>query len=219
MKFRNINKLMSAAMVALLLCSGCGGKVSTEVSGGSSSSSAVQSSEAEVSSNEEQEEKQENEITQAELNELFGKNVECMVNIFSINHLPYSGEPVEGDSIYIVSDDRFNSFSDFEEYVRSIYCTEEADRLLYNFPYEDSPMYVDVDGKLGVDLNYAGAKGYYVDWSNFEIEINSADGEKCTFTAKGVIEEPADVPVEEEYKSQGTAIYENGRWVLEEMMY
>lgn len=160
-----------------------------------------------------------NIIGQDELRNLFAENINCFVNIFSISNLGYTGDPVQGDNIYRVANDMFADYADFEAYVRSVYCTAEADRLLYGYPYEDSPMYLNVDGELCINIDLAGAKGYYADWSDCVITIDSADENRCEFTATGYIEEPAEVPVKEDYPVSGAAILENGKWVLEKMMY
>ncbi|MCI5905417.1 MAG: hypothetical protein MRZ61_09790 [Oscillospiraceae bacterium] len=160
-----------------------------------------------------------NIIGEDDLHDLFEENINCFVHIFGISNLGYTGNPVQGDNIYSVSNDMFTDYADFESYVRSVYCTAEADRLLYDYPYEDSPMYMNVDGELCIDINLAGAKGYYVDWTDCVITINSADENRCEFTATGYIEEPAEVPVKEDYPVSGAAVLENGKWVLEKMMY
>ncbi|MGN1231166.1 MAG: hypothetical protein ACI4TP_04630 [Anaerotignum sp.] len=209
MLFKNGKKVLSLLMVfvlSLALCS-CGG---TAADG---KEPADTTDENEVVSSENI------EITEAILADLFKENVDCMVNVFSISHLPYDEETMQDGHICKVSDERFASYADFESYIRSVYCAEEAERLLNHYPYEDSPMYLDVDGELYIDLNQAGAKGYYVDWSNCEITIDSADAEICEFTVKGSIEEPAEVPVKEDYFANGVAVFENGNWVLEKMIY
>lgn len=156
---------------------------------------------------------------EAVINELFEKNIDCMINIFSLSSLPYSDVPVLGDNIFKVEDSRFPDYASFESYIREIYCTAEADRLLYNFPYENGSKYCDIDGALCININLDGSKGYYVDWSDHTLQILSADDSVCEFTVTGYIEEPADVPVKEEYTVSGKALYENGRWVLEKMLY
>lgn len=209
MLFQNGKKILSLLMVSVLLfvlCS-CGGNAAD------GSELADTTSENEVISSDN------SEITEEMLSDLFKENVYCMVNVFSISHLPYDEETMQDGHICKVSDEKFASFADFESYIRSVYCEAEAERLLYQYPYEDSPMYLNVDGVLCIDLNQAGAKGYYVDWSNCEITIDSVDAERCEFTVKGSIEEPAEVPVQEDYFANGTAVFENGNWVLEKMIY
>ncbi|MGN0135254.1 hypothetical protein [Anaerotignum sp.] len=208
MLFHNGKKflsLMTVFVLSFILCS-CGGNASDE------KEPSDTTDETEVISSEN------SEITEDTLLDLFKENIYCMVNIFSINHLPYD-EETQGGHICKVSDERFASFSDFEAYIRSVYCGAEADRLLNHYPYEDSPMYLNVDGELYINVDLAGAKGYYVDWSNCEITIDSADAERCEFTVKGSVEEPAEVPVQEDYFTNGVAVFENGKWVLEKMIY
>lgn len=160
-----------------------------------------------------------NIIGEDELCILFEENINCFVNIFGISNLGYTGEPVQGDNIYRVANNMFKDYAEFENYVCSVYCSAEADRLLNDYPYEDSPMYLNVDGELCINIDLAGAKGYYADWSDCVITINSADENRCEFTATGYIEEPAEVPVKEDYPVSGAAVFENGKWVLEKMIY
>lgn len=155
---------------------------------------------------------------ETELRALLDENLYCMMKIFCMGGLPHEDEPVMGESVYKVSSDKFATLSDLESYLLTVYTAEYTDMLLNDFPYEDTSMYLDVDGELCIDINYAGAKGYYVDWSSPEITVNSSDGSRCEFTIKCRVEEPADVPVYTDYFVDGTAVYENGRWVLEKML-
>ncbi|MGN0674663.1 MAG: hypothetical protein ACI4KG_02845 [Oscillospiraceae bacterium] len=164
-------------------------------------------------------EESKDDIDEAVIRKLLDENFFCMRSIFGWGNLGYTGEPVQGDNIYRVENDIFADYAEFENYIRSIYCNDEADRLMYNYPYEDSQMYLDIDGELCIDINLAGAKGYYVDWSDCKIIINFVSEDRCEFTAIGSIEEPAEVPVKEEYPVDGAAVLENGKWVLEKAIY
>ena len=117
-----------------------------------------------------------------------------------------------------MTDDRFSSYSDLESLVRNTYCKTTADMLLYDFPYEGTQLYVDVDGMLCINADYAGGKGYYVDWTDTKIIIDSLTADRCEFTAVGSITEPADEPIAEEYRVSGAAVYEDGKWLLEYLM-
>lgn len=158
-------------------------------------------------------------ITDDEIVSLFVENLYCLNSVFMSDHLEYSGDAVIDEHIYEVSDSRFGSYADFENYIRSVYCTTEADRLLYNYPYENTQVYTDVEGMLCIDTNYINAKAYFVDWTEVEFVVNTADENRCEFSVKGYIEEPADVPVQEEYIANGAVVFENGKWVLEKMIY
>lgn len=174
----------------------------------STDESSEESSEAESS---------ESDITEEHLGKLFDENLYCMRSVFDLGSLPYGDEPVQGNNIYKVNSG-FASYDEFESYVRSVYCEAEADRLLYNTPYEGDPKYLNVDGELCINQDLEGGKGYYVDWNNYELEIISSDETACEFTVKGILEEPAETVVQEDYIVHGKAVKENGKWVLEKML-
>lgn len=157
-------------------------------------------------------------ITEEIIRTLVDDNFNCMKNIFILSSLPTTGEAVDGEYIYKVDESIFKNYAEFEEYIRSIYCKETADMLLYNYPYDNVQKYVDIDGALCLNKMYDGAKGYYVDWSNYSVKIISSDNKKCEFTLTGAIEEPAEIPKIEEYKVNGIAVYENKKWVLTDMI-
>ncbi len=158
-------------------------------------------------------------VTEAELRNLIDNNIYCMLNVFSLGTLPTIGEPVDGTNIYQVDTDIFKNYSEFEEYVRSIYSKDWADTLLYNYPYEGVRLYSEVDGKLCVDMTYAGGKGYYVDWDDYSVQIDTVKDGICEFTIKTSVEWPAENPVKEDYILNETAVYENGGWRLTRTIY
>lgn len=161
----------------------------------------------------------ENTISEAELRSLFEENLYCMKNVFMADHLAYSDEAIADDHIHMVTDERFADYREFEAYVRDIYCAAEADRLLYNYPYDGTRIYIEHEGTFCIDSHYANAKGYFVDWTSMEVTIGNADSERCEFSVTGYIQEPSDTPVQEEYTVSGAAVFENGEWVLEKMLY
>lgn len=228
-------KIMTAAAAVALLLTGCGeqsGTITTitvsetetiseteaisetEMTSVSETShteeTAPETSETDTSASEEDMEKT--------ISELFERNIICSVYAFGSADLAWGGEPVSGDNIYKVTDDRFSSYSDLESLVRNTYCKATADMLLYDFPYEGTQLYVDVDGMLCINADYAGGKGYYVDWTDTKIIIDSLTADRCEFTAVGSITEPADEPIAEEYRVSGAAVYEDGKWLLEYLM-
>lgn len=160
------------------------------------------------------------------LDELVEKNFDCMTKIFVLGSLPCEGIGADGEEInwedensYIrkVTDSRFPDYESFSEYVHSVYTESTADMLLNNYPFEGEPKYLDKDGELYIDLSKDGGKGYYVNWQNRTISIVEQNEDTCSFNIETTIEEPADEPVEKPYTINCKAVYENGRWVLEEM--
>ena len=79
----------------------------------------------------------------------------CIRDRSSLTHIDEEVEP----NIYIVDKTYFKSYEDFESYVRSVYCKETADRLLYDYPYEGNPKYINIDGELCVNTALDGSKG------------------------------------------------------------
>lgn len=178
----------------------------------------IQESSMETQSDETKETEDKNEINEEEIKRLFDENLKCMVDIFVLCSLPTEGEPIENTNIYPVKKDIFKSYKEFEDYVRGIYNKETADRLLFDYPFEGVQKYVEVDGDLYINMDYDGGKGYYVDWSSYNIDIKRQSEKECVFSVTGLIEEPAENPVKEPYTIMGTAVYENDKWVLTEMI-
>lgn len=155
-------------------------------------------------------------ITEDDLLALIAGNIKCN-EWFGYSSLPTDPSADLSQSGRQVDINYFADYASFEEYIRSIYCKQEADRLLYNFPEEGVQKYYDQDGMLYLNADYEGGKGYYVDWSGFTLTIDSTEGNQCTFTVTATVEWPADVPQKEPYSVTQTAIYENGRWLLTQM--
>lgn len=158
-------------------------------------------------------------LTEEGIRALMAENLNCMYNIFVLNHLPIQGDFVAGQSIYPVNTYKFATFEEFENYVRSVYSKETADLYLYNFPYEGEPMYFEKDCLLYIDLNKVGGKGYYVDWSNYTVTINSCENDACSFTLNAQVEWPGEEPQAQDYPVEGKAVFENGTWLLTKMLF
>ena len=217
-------KIMTCVMTAGILLFGCvDNNIDKELEKVTEDNVKVTSA---VVTTKEQETTAEQTVSEEMLRELIDKNIYCNLNIFS-GSLPLAladeGKDVEIDmqnnTLYQVSEKAFPDYASFEEYIRSVYCKETADMYLNNYPYEGVQKYKNVDGKLYIDLKYDGGKGYYVIWDDYKITIDSSSADKCEFTVKAAVEWPAENPVVEDYVVKGTAVYENNRWVLTEMMY
>ncbi len=154
-------------------------------------------------------------ITPAKIDRLFEENLYCVKYLFVLSTLPYADDPVQGENIYPVMSDRFDSYASLEAYLRTVYTDAEVARLLDK---DGDPIYTEVDGKLCVNTKRIGGKPYPVDWNGHSIEIDSRDENGCTFTAVGkYIDDSADVGPAP-YRAEGRAVYENGRLLLSEMI-
>ncbi len=154
-------------------------------------------------------------ITPAKIDRLFEENLYCVKYLFVLGTLPYADDPVQGEHIYPVVSDRFRSYAALEEYLHTVYTTDEVARLL---DADGAPIYTEVDGVLCVNTHRIGGKPYAVDWNGHSIEITERDNNGCTFTAVGkYIEANADVDPAP-YRAEGRAVYENGELLLSEMI-
>ncbi len=196
----------------------------TETQADSTAETDLQNSESSAQSSENAESKpvdvsSSDFVTEAQLRNLTYQNFYCLTHIFEVGSLPTVGEPIK-DNLYQVNTDEFADYEAFKNYICSIYSKEEADVLLNNFPYENAQKYVDYEGKLCLDRNYEGGKGYYVDWNNnYSIEIVSQDSNKCDFKVLTTVTWPAENPTPEDYTINATAVFEDGSWKLTSMLY
>lgn len=160
-------------------------------------------------------------LTEDKIRQLVHEGIYCTQNVFELSYLPRESDGIDynGRKLYQVDQTVFEDFAAFEEYVRSVYCKETADLYLYKVPYEEKPIYVNVDGKLYVDIDSEGGKGYYVDWSEYTIEIHKQTETRCEITVIGSVEWPSSNPVKEPYPVEEAIVLEDGRWVLEKMIY
>ena len=149
------------------------------------------------------------------LRDLFDQNLEC-AEIFERSFLPMEENPVEG-TFYKITDDRFHTFGDLEKFTKSVFVQSEAARLL-GPRYEDRALYRDVGGVLCIDASLMGGRGYYVDWTDYRLEILSTDKNEVTFKVIATVEWPAEVPVAEPYEVKTRAVMENGEWRLTELI-
>lgn len=161
------------------------------------------------------------ELDEATMRALMKENINCNLNIFALGNLmPVGGEydTSMGDLVE-VDPSEFADWDSFEEYVRSVYCQEAADMYLYNYPYEGQPKYVNQDGKLYLNMTLCGGKGYYVDWTDYQIEVTASTDTRVEVKMIATVEWPSDEPVREPYEATGAFVYENGKWLLESMIY
>ncbi|MBP5289456.1 MAG: hypothetical protein J6Z79_06275 [Clostridia bacterium] len=152
------------------------------------------------------------EMTEEALGELIDRNLNCILNFFELSTLQYDTAPT-ANGLHKVTDPRFNSFAELEAYVRGTYVKEVADTLLGE-RIPGHTLYVDKDGELYLDEAAIGGKGYYVDWANYALSLDSLTANQCTFTVTASILEPGYNLTPKPYKVKGTAVVEDGVWLL-----
>ena len=158
---------------------------------------------------------------QEEIVRLVEGNKKCFFEIFGLEHLPTNSTTVIDDRYFQVDTNLFITFSDFESYVRNIYCNEETERLLFGIVDNGNyiPQYVNIDGKLFYDNYAAHSRGYYSTWSDYSIEIISIEDNACEFKMHTTEDPPPEVGDPVPFVLDFKAIVEDGQWKLEEMVY
>lgn len=221
-----MKKLMTATLVVAMTlgvcaCTGANnGKEPVTTAGVSiQETTSMQSETTSATTSQEPTQSQQEAMMEATIRGLMTENLNCMYNIFDLNSLPIQGEMKEGEWIYPVDESQFASYAAFEDYIRSVFCQETADLYLKNYPQEGNPRYLNKDGKLYINKQFDGGKGYYVDWSNYTVSIDSISDTTCEFTVTGSVEWPADKPVKEDYPVKGSVVLENGKWLLSKMIH
>lgn len=148
------------------------------------------------------------------LAELIENNMFCYLWVFGVETLPTTTEVTyeenKNNYLYEINPTMFASYQEFEEYIYSIYDTDEAKRLL-NYPDSAHPMYVNVDGKLCIDYRYRVVEESTVDWYNYEYVIFDEDENHCRFKLYTYKDD-------KDYEVVGEAISRNGDWVLTNMI-
>lgn len=144
--------------------------------------------------------------------ELFDRNLKVLETFYSPK-LDYEEEPVEG-TLCPVKDERFKTFADLEEYINGTYVKDTAESLLV-----ERGLYKEVNGVFCIDISRLEGKGYYVDWSDYDLEIVNGDEDTCEFSVTGYLEEPSNDPQREPYTKTAKTRYVDGKWLLEAVVY
>lgn len=156
-------------------------------------------------------------VSTGQLSDLFEENLDCVENLLVLGALPHGNEPVQDGHVYPVKSVEYRSYAELQAYLQTVYTAAETTRLLEG---DGKPLYLEVDGVLCVDVYRIGGKDYDVDWKDFTVTIDETDDKGCRFTVTG--HQPAGDPEQTEpspYSVSGSAVYENGRLVLEKILY
>ena len=228
---KSVRTLM--AVICCMAVSGCtsditaGSSVNTESknvsstisSEGSSATSSVKASSGSSSTTASSTVTTQNlQLNEKGIRALVDENINCITNIFEQGALPTQGKPLK-DHIYQVDGSKYKSYAEFEAYILSVYCSKTANMLLKNYPSKGDPKYLNIDGKLCINMDKVGGRGYYVDWTEYKVKITKSEDETCEFTLTASIEGPSETPTKEEYTVDSSAVYENGHWLLKAVIH
>lgn len=155
------------------------------------------------------------DVTVRQLRDLFEDNLYCVENLLVLGALPHDSEAVRDGHIYPVKSVDFRSYAALRAHLETVYTAAETTRLLEG---NGKPLYLEVDGVFCVDIHRIGGKDYTVNWEDLTVTIDGTDDKGCHFTATG--HQPGEDPTQPTpYAVSGTAVYENGRLVLEKILY
>lgn len=123
------------------------------------------------------------EGTKTALRTLVRTNAFLVEEVFIKDHLPVDTDKSvtnENGTFAPVVSEKIRSYTELESTIRSTYTKEAADKLLAE------KRYVDIDGKLYLDMKFGKDSDYTTDWSDFEAEIslNGEDKYSIEITAK-----------------------------------
>lgn len=141
-----------------------------------------------------------------------------LINPFSMLENP-DWNPDENGYIIPVKESIFPDYESFETFVRGIYVKEYAERFFSNYPYEGISLFVNMNGKLNLDMMAAGGKGYFVDWKDYKIRLGTISPKRVEFVAVTSIIEPGETVDPQPYEIKGVAVYEDGKWLLERAVF
>lgn len=150
------------------------------------------------------------EITEEEIHNLLAENYFCITNIFMYGNLNFDESRRQG-YIAPVADERFTSYDDLENYLKSIYVDEEVDNLLM----KESP-YFEQQDEIWMRTDKE-TEEMPAEWTSYQEGYIIEEAEVEGNQGKIVIRLDNPENEEREYKLIFRATYEDG-WRLNKMI-
>jgi len=157
---------------------------------------------------------EENENVVAKMKELADANIYILKNITGFLYLPTEDTPIN-EHYYKVKSDKFKKVQDIKQYLSEVYVSSVCDMIMENL----KDIYVDLDGELYIDERYKAGKGYFVNWDNYTLNVESLKENKCEFKLSATKEEPGEVTTATPYIVNVTAQKIDGVWLLTNVFY
>lgn len=150
-------------------------------------------------------------MTQA-ANDLLPKNYKVyqyLTNGMTVKAEPYGNIPEDG--FYTCINPDFDNFDKFCEYVKSIYTSSVAQKLLTD-PFGNGPVYGNDNGELGLSVNFVASAEEGNSWSDVKFVCTAVSETECDITL--TLKDSAGADVEKHVKM----MQEDGAWKLEDMV-
>ena len=147
--------------------------------------------------------------TENDIRALMERNLDCYT-LYYISPAPVTTQ--QNSDGYLGVDKNFLSdYKTLSDLVTTTYTADKAAEIL-NYPSKETPLYKDVQGNLFVKPDLVEFNDYEWSFSEYTVKIDSDKDNKCTFTLK--TEEGSQT-----YETTGTAVYENGKWLLTDIIH
>ena len=152
------------------------------------------------------------ECTEQDVRILIERNLDCYY-LFYVAPLSQGGG-TDSDGYTKADTSFFASYSEMCDFVTTTYTKEKSDYLLHQYPSVENPLYIEKNGAVYVDLDVVEPVEYNILWDDsYTVEFTENSTEKCSFTLTTTDFDG------NEYKTDGSAVNDNGKWLLTDMVY
>lgn len=152
------------------------------------------------------------ECSEQDIRMLMERNLDCYY-LFYVSPLSQGGG-TDSDGYTKANTSFFADYNEMCDFVRSTYTAEKSSYLLNSYPSTENPLYIQKDGAIYVDLDAITPIEYNVMWDDsYTVEITEATNSECKFTLKTTDFD------EKEYVAEGTAVFEDGKWLFTDLVY
>lgn len=152
------------------------------------------------------------------MRDLFDNNLYCVFHMFYFgNHLETTSES-GGHNLLKVKTDKFASYSAYEVFLKATYTADVVRELILPAKYMSGS-----NGELCLntvfveDGQFYDVSDYYVDWSDYQLVVDAHSEKECYFTVTATENNPN--VGQRAYECGGKAVYQNGKWILTEVIY
>lgn len=150
------------------------------------------------------------QITKDQILCLLEKHSRCVTNLFVASTLPCIQSQASEGVVLSDQKDPLSDYSQLESFVREVYVSEEAERLLNGAKH----IYENVDGKTAVILDHVQYLPVFVDWAHPEVLSITESENQATILVSLLALEIMDGTEQEKFEISMEAAYENGTWKL-----
>lgn len=127
----------------------------------------------------------------------------------TVKEEPYGNKPDDG--FYTCANDDYKTFEDLSKFVRSIYTSQTAEKLLTD-PFGNGPVYGDDNGELGLSAEFKATEEEGLSWANVTFVCSMDSETVCNIEITLKDKDGKDV------KKEVKMIKENEQWRLEALV-